>query len=214
MSVLDESRATKKLKLADYLKRCPVRWAKDTNPRNMNLSAFGYASLAELETCLMSKDNSISQEELLARIRHMKNVFEVCCLNSKDSDLKNYGWILARDYAAKVSNRVEQGFVSWEEMPPGVQTADLVSAQCDYPRPLPRQEKEEKKEKEKDRESRESRQKRLCTSYNTCSTEYKCDYEVNNPDKECQRIHECTWCRKNLKQGFRHQESRCRKKTE
>ena len=72
-TILDVSRATKKLKLSDYLKRCPVKWARDTNPRNMNLGAFGYASLAELETGLMSKSDPISQGELLARIRHIKN---------------------------------------------------------------------------------------------------------------------------------------------
>ena len=212
-AILDESRATRKLKFSDYLKRCPVKWAKDANPRNMNLSAFGYASLAELEGSMMSKTDPITQEELLARIRHTKNVFEVCCLNSKDSDFKPYGWVLARDYAAKVSNRVDQGFLAWEEMSAGVQTADLVSAQCDYPRsllpPPPKQEKKDDKEEE-----RKSRQKRLVTTYNTCDTEYTCDYEVSNPDKECQRIHECSWCRKHLKLGFRHQESRCQKKTE
>ena len=57
------------------------------------------------------------------------------CLNSADSDFKSYGWILARDYACKVTNKVDQELVSWVEMAPGVQTADLVSAQCDYPRP-------------------------------------------------------------------------------
>ena len=46
-TILDESRATKKLKLSDYLKRCPVKWARDTNPRNMNLGAFGLPSLLE-----------------------------------------------------------------------------------------------------------------------------------------------------------------------
>ena len=115
---------------------------------------------------------------------------------------------MARDYAAKVNNRVEQGFTTWEGLPPGVQTAELVSAQCDYPRPTL---KAEVKDKEKDTDSRK---KKLCTTFNSCSTEYKCDYEVLNPDKECQRIHECSWCRKNLKQGFKHQESRCKKKTE
>ena len=208
-SFLEDSRATKKLKLCDYLKRCPVKWAKDTNLRNMNLSAFGYASMAELEAGLSSKSDPVSQEELLARIRHAKNVFEVCCLNSKDSDFKAYGWILARDYAAKVSNKVDHGIVTWEEMPPGVQTADLVSAQCDYPRPMPKQDDQIQR---RDKKEQDTRLKKLCSTYNNCTTEYKCDYEVTNTDKDCLRIHECSWCRKNLKQGFRHQESRCKKK--
>ena len=90
------------------------------------------------------------------------------------------------------------------EMPLGVQTADLLSAQCDYPRPPPQfKNKQEVLEKKADRV--------LCTTWNSCSTEGKCDYEVNNPGKECNRRHECTWCRKSLKQGFRHQKRFCKK---
>ena len=207
MSIFNDQRATKKPTFGDFLKRCPVRWARDTNTRNMNLCIFGYASLAELEYGVMTCPDQITNGELLAKIGHLKSVFEVCCLNSKDSEFKGYGWVLARDYAAKVSNKMEQGFTTWEGLPSGVQTAELVSAKCDYPRPP------QKSDKEKDKET-ETRKKKLCTTYNTCSTEYKCEYEVANPEKECQRLHECSWCRKNLKQGFKHQENRCKKKTE
>ena len=207
-TIMYDKRATKNLNFGDFLKRCPTKWARETNSRNMNLCIFGYASLAELEHSLMTSPDKVSHGELLAKINHLKSVFEVCCLNSKDSEFKSYGWVLARDYAAKVSNKVEQGYTTWEGLPSGVQTAELVSAQCDYPRPA---QKPEIKEKDKDTETRK---KKLCTTYNTCTTEYKCDYEVSNPDKECQRLHECSWCRKNLKQGFKHQESRCKKKTE
>ena len=208
MTILNDQRATKKLNFGEFLKRCPTKWARETNTRNMNLSIFGYASLAELEYSMMNSPDQVSQGELLAKINHLKSVFEVCCLNSKDSDFKSYGWVLARDYAAKVSNKVEQGYTTWERLPSGVQTAELVSAQCDYPRNT---QKSDVKDKEREPDTRK---KKLCTTYNTCTTEYKCDYEVTNPDKECQRLHECSWCRKNLKQGFKHQESRCKKKTE
>ena len=156
---------------------------------------------------MMNTADPIPQADLLAKIRHTKNVFEVCCLNSKDSEFKGYGWVLARDYAAKVANKVEQGYTTWDAMPPGVQTAELVSAQCDYPRLARSYDRKEESDKDQ-----ETRKKKVCTTYNTCSVEYKCDYEVSNPDKECQRIHECSWCRKHLKKGFKHQESRCKKK--
>ena len=194
------------MKFPDFLKRCPAKWSKDCTTRNMSLAAFGYASIAELEAGLSGKSESFSPTELLARVRHIKSVFEVCCLNSADSDFKSYGWILARDYACKVTNKVDQELVSWVEMAPGVQTADLVSAQCDYPRPPPKFERNGALKED------DPRQKRLCTTYNTCTTENKCDYEVANPGRECLRKHECTYCRKHLKQGLRHQEGKCRKK--
>ena len=206
VNIVKGAGTTKKLKFPDFLKRCPAKWSKDCTTRNMNLAAFGYASIAELEAGLSGKSESFSHTELLARVRHIKSVFEVCCLNSADSDFKSYGWILARDYACKVTNRVDQELATWVEMTPGVQTADLVSAQCDYPRPPPKFERKGAVKED------DPRQKRLCTTYNTCSTENKCDYEVANPGRECLRKHECTYCRKHLRQGLRHQEGKCRKK--
>ena len=51
-----------------------------------------------------------------------------------------------------------------------------------------------------------------CTTFNTCTTEMKCDWEVANPGRNCQRKHECSWCRTNLQQGYKHQVWKCMKK--
>ena len=41
----------------------------------------------------------------------------------------------------------------------------------------------------------EGEKKDLCTSYNKCQTEGKCEYEVTHPGKVCLRKHECSYCR-------------------
>ena len=45
-----------------------------------------------------------------------------------------------------------------------------------------------------------------CTTYNTCKTEDKCEYELTNTDKKCILKYEFSWCKKNIGQIFRHQE--------
>ena len=165
---------------------------------------YGYAALAELESLLAGRSDSLTDGQVLGRVRHVKNVFEVCCVNSDAKDFSSYGWVLARDYASKVENKVDQGISDWQGMPVGVQTADLVLAQCEYPRP-------QKPETKKDVNPPAGGQK-LCLTYNQCTTADKCDYEVSFPDKNCLRRHECSYCRKHFKQGYRHQEARCAKK--
>ena len=148
---------------------------------------------------------------LLGKLRHLKNVLEVCCLNSSSTDFTAYGWTLARDYAVKVENEVEQKLVTWQEMPAGVRTATLVSAQMEHPRTAPKVDPTIRRLPNKDfRDTRDTRDN--CTTFNKCTTEGKCDYEVQNPDKSCMRKHECSWCRSNKRQGWKHQALRCKAK--
>ena len=157
VSFNDAGGAPKKSKLIDYAKKCPTKWAKDAKPANVNLALYGYAALAELESLLSCKSDHSTHEELLGRIRHVKNTFEVCCVNSDAKDFSAYGWVLAQDYAYKVENKVDQGITSWQSMSVGVQTADLVLAQCEYPRP----QKADPKKEEKG-----SVGQKLCTTFN------------------------------------------------
>ena len=147
---------------------------------------------------------------LLAKIRHLKNIFEVCCLNSSSTDFSSYGWLIARDYATKVEDEVEQKFVAWQDMVPGVRTQTLVLSQMENPRLPPRQVQVKKVGDILDPKT--AGRKERCPTFNTCSTEMKCDYEVANSSRTCLKKHECSWCRTNLQQGFKHQVWKCLKK--
>ena len=199
----DQGDSLKRLSLLDYIKRCPTKWSKEVTCDNMNLPVFAYGITSELVACLSGRAEPLSQSVLLGKLQHMQSVLEICCQNSTLQEFTNYGWVLARDYACKVQNRVDQHLVEWDQLSAGVQTAVLVSAQCEYPRP-PRKGKEEDTAKKIP----------LCTTYNTCTTEKKCQYEVANPSKVCQRKHECSYCRKTLNKGVRHQAWKCPNKTE
>ena len=142
---------------------------------------------------------------VLGKLRHLKNTLEVCCQNSSSQDFGGYGWTLAKDYSTKLNDEIEQGKTTWQDVPLEVKTSTLMSASMENPRPPPRY--EVKKAKQTDEK------KELCTTYNKCTTENKCEYEVANPSKSCLRKHECSWCRSNRNQSWKHQAWKCRNKS-
>ena len=137
------------------------------------------------------------------KIRHLKNTLEVCCQNSGATDFTGYSWTLAKDYATKLSDEIEQGKTTWQQLPSEVKTSTLMSATMENPRPVQRSDPKKIKLDDK---------KDTCLTFNKCMTENKCDYEVANPTKTCQRKHECSWCRSNRNQSWKHQEWKCRNK--
>ena len=195
VNLSDSEGARKQNKLIDYVRRCPAKWCKQVKPTSMNLPVFGYGAVSELIDSMTGKTDQLPGTVLVAKLKHLKDVFEVCCINSTDSEFCEYGWTLARDYALKVQDKVDQQQHSWDTHT-GIQSDVLLSAQMEFPRPA-------KKE-----QAKVTADKPLCTTYNKCTTEGKCDYEVSS-GRACIRKHECSWCRKNKKQGNKHQETKC-----
>ena len=208
---LVEGGVTKKpAKTLDFAKKCSAKWAKKVTSESINLPLFTYGAITELESSLSGRSDPLAEGELLAKLRHIKNFLEVCCLNSEMTDFKGYGWTIAKDYALKVEGDVDQQITTWSEMSNGVQTNQLVLAQMDFPRPS-FVNKKAGTGKEPDGKLGTSVKER-CRTYNSCKTEDKCEYELSNPDKKCILKHECNWCRSNLKISFKHQEWACKKK--
>ena len=197
----------KKPKLIDYVKKCLVKGAQQVKLDNMNLPVFAWGALAELTASLSGRAEQLTETVLLAKLLHLQSVLEVCCINSAATEYNNYGWVLARHYASKVQAKIDHQMTDWSTMPAGVQTADLVSAQMEYPRPAEKKNLGKKAEEERGPSI-------LCSTYNNCTTENKCDYEVAHPGRSCLRKHECSWCRKNMSRGHHHQVWKCPKKVE
>ena len=197
----------KTAKILDHAKKCSAKWAKKVTLENINLPLYTFASVSELESSLAGRSEPLPEGEFLAKLRHIKNLLDVCCLNSDQADFKCYGWTIAKDYALKVEAVVEQKIATWEEMSAGVQTSQLLLAQMDCPKPI-------KSAKGNNGEVKDGKQppRARCTTYNSCKTDDKCEYELSHPDKKCLLKHECSWCKKNLNQSFKHQEWNCKKK--
>ena len=207
---LYEGGVTKKaVKPIDFAKKGSAKWAKKETAESINLPLFTFGAISELESSLSGRTEPLPEGVFLAKLRHIKNFLDVCCLNSEPTDFKGYGWTIAKDYALKVEGEVEQQHVTWEEMPAGVQTSQLVLAQMNCPKPAKSTFKGGQGNKQEDKPVPI---KAKCTTYNTCKSEDKCEYELSHPDKKCILKHECSWCRTNLKQSWKHQEWNCKRK--
>jgi hypothetical protein len=136
VNIVEQGGATKKSKLIDYAKQCSAKWVTQATATNMNLPLYAFAAISEIEAGLTGRSETLSQGELIAKLGHVKSVFEVCCINSQKSHFTGYGWTLARDYAKKVDSKVDQKGLQWQAVSSSVQTDMLMMAQCDYPRPV------------------------------------------------------------------------------
>ena len=202
----------KAVKTLDFAKKGSAKWAKKVTVESINLPLYTLGAVSELESSLSGRTEKLSEGAFLAKLRHIKNFLDVCCLNSEPTDFKGYGWSIAKDYAIKVEGEVDQNLTSWEELPGGVLTSQLLLAQMDCPKPSKTTAPLKvasgiHKEKEAPPVARAR-----CPSFNSCKSKDKCEYEVSNPDKKCQFKHECSWCKTNLKQTWRHQEWNCQNK--
>ena len=204
LNITDVSGARKPDKLLDFVKKCPAKWCKNVKQSNMNLPVYGYGAVAELVASLSGRADPLPEAVLLAKLKHLQNVFKVCCINSTETDLCSYGWTLAKDYSLKVQEKVDQQLVSWETISQGIQTDVLVSSQMEFPRPA--------KEKEPTKNGSDGDRPPCSTINIKCTTEGKCEFEVRNPGRNCLRRHECSWCRKNKNQLRKHQELKCASK--
>ena len=132
---LCEGGVTKKaMKTLDFAKKGSAKWAKKVTVESINLPLYTLGAISELESSLSGRTEKMSEGVFLAKIRHIKNFLDVCCLNSEPTDFKGYGWSIAKDYAIKVEGEVDQNLTSWEELPAGVLTSQLLLAQMDCPK--------------------------------------------------------------------------------
>ena len=205
---LCEGEVTKKaLKPLDFAKKASAKWAKKITSETVNLPLFIFGAVSELESAMSGRSEPLSEVVFLAKLRHLRNVLDVCCLNSDSADFKGYGWTIAKDYALKVEMGIEQQLTTWQDVSGGIQTSQLLLAQMDFPKPQKSVKSGITETKEKQTAARAR-----CTTYNTCKSDDKCEYEVSHPDKKCVLKHECSWCKEKLKQSWRHQEWNCKKK--
>ena len=205
VSLLDGGVTKKQPKILEHAKKCPTKWSKQATMSTMNLPLYAWGVIEELEAAMSGRSQALQEGVMLGKLRHLKNTLEVCCLNSNYNDFTGFGWTLAKDYASKVNDEIEQGRATWQDMPMEVKTAPLLSANMENPRPIQSAKYEPKGPKN-------AEQKDTCTTYNKCTTVGKCEYEVSNPDKTCLKKHECSWCKTNKKQSWKHQAWRCKNK--
>ena len=197
-----------------YARDCPVAWTSKVTSDKLNLGLWCWSYMAQLLATRTGQAPSLGQGELEAKMQHFLNVLEIALQPSNPTEFDGHSWRVARLYAEKIQNKIDRG-ETWmkfdEKYGTDSQPSELMAAREELgPKQPPRRIKV--KEEERKQETHKSGSRRTCTTWNTSAVEGKCDWEVQNEGKSCDRRHECTWCKENGKRSLFHQRSFCRQR--
>ena len=145
-------------------------------------------------------------------MQHFLNVLEIALQPSSSSEFEGHSWRIARLYAEKIQNKVDRG-ENWikfdEKYGRDSQPSELMAAREEIG---PKLQVRKVKGKEEEKKELPKGPRRLCTTWNTSTVEGKCDWEVQNEGKACDRRHDCTWCKEKGKRSLFHQRTFCRQR--
>ena len=181
---------------------------------NINAVCFAYGSFKHLEAIKSGLITNISDTEFLARLKHLKNVFEVACLSSYLTCFTDPSWQIAREYDARVIADIEAGAKSWDTLAKGLETDSIycaketVELKNKAKKPL-----REPKDTKKPKDPKDSK-KIGCTTYNTHRASDGCFWEHNNKGETCVFEHFCSWCKANRNVTEKHKSMNCEHKPE
>jgi hypothetical protein len=77
-----------------------------------NAITFGFGSFKHLEAAKLGLIK-MPENEFLARLRHLKNVFEVARLSSNLTSFTDHAWQFAKEYDTRVIADIESGAKIW-----------------------------------------------------------------------------------------------------
>jgi hypothetical protein len=197
--------------IVDWAKNCPVSFDEKIKYEEMNLPLWVWANIAEILSSRTGLSPDMPQGELEARLQHLICVLQVALVNSEKSDFNAKGWSIASTYAKRVQQKLDRGLETWNDFHRfghDPHPSEMFSAKTEVDRKAP---PPLRKKKEEEKPSYGSR--RLCTSFNNCEVQYKCQYLVDNPTaKTCNRRHECSYCTEKGHGPQNHQRRFCRKR--
>ena len=209
---LQDEKQGKMPTIVQFARNCPVSWTSKITSDKLNLGLWCWSYMAELLATRTGQADPLPAGELEARIQHFLNVLEIALQPSAPADFDNHGWKVARLYAEKVQHKVERGdtWLSFEQRyGSDSQPHELMAAEKEL---APRVVKVPKQPKDEDGKLKEEVKKKTCTTWNSSSTEGKCEFEVQYEGRSCSRRHECSWCKEKGKKSLGHQRSFCRQR--
>ena len=209
----------KQLRAFEFAASSMFPYKSQLTQNNCNAVVFAYGSLKHLEAIVSGLIPGVSETELLARIRHLKNVFEVVSLSSNLASFSEPAWQVAREYDNKIVSDIESGAKTWQGLSIGLETdAIYVAKEVTELKNRPKNKAKEKTDKfDKSDKSDKALKKDPgsgCTTYNTHRSSEGCYWESVNQGKTCVYDHSCSWCKTNRETVERHKSINCTFKTE
>ena len=181
---------------------------------NTNAVTFAYGAIKHLEAVKSGLIKNMSDNEFLARLKHLRNVFEIACLSSTLTSFCDPSWQVAREYDARVIADIESGDKSWDTMSNGLETDAIYCAKetVELKNKAKKPAKVEKKVFE-DKPKKDPK-KNGCTTFNTHRASDGCFWEHTNKGDNCVFEHYCSWCKANRNVTEKHKAIHCEFKPE
>ena len=189
----------------EFSKHCQVEYAKKVKADSCNAILFTWGYVAQILLSRQGLITRMTDQEENGRLQHLLHVMELCAMQSSSTDFNSQAWLCARNYSDRVFQDLDSGATSWPMIGPKMHPTNLMQAMSSFPK-IPYKEK-----KATLKDEINPSQQPLCSKWSTCTTEDKCQYEVDT-GRQCNRSHHCAFCMKNFSQARRHKESDCRKK--
>ena len=203
----------KQLKAFEFAATGQFSYKHQLKQDNTNAITFAYGSFKHLEAAKLGLIE-MDDIEFLARLRHLKNVYEVACLSSNLNSFTDNAWQVAREYDTRVITDIESGAKTLSTLSKGLETDaiycanQIVELKNKSKKPVkdPKDPKNSKVDKD--------RKTKACTTYNTHRSSEGCFWEHNNKGESCVFEHYCSWCKANRDIKEKHKVFDCEHKPE
>ena len=166
----------------DFIRICNFPFSSEIEESDMNLALFSLGSLKHLLALLDGTLPSVNSLELMNRVQHLVNIYEIVCLGSEISDFRSHSWDLGFSYNSRVIHDLETGIKSWNTLSRSIDPTCYAYAK----------ESLEHSKNESHNFSSSGNVKK-CTSWNTFHRE-GCQYEYLHPGQTCKYQHSCSIC--------------------
>ena len=154
----------------------------------------------------------MTEQEQIGRLQHLLHILELCAMQSSSLEFNSAAWLCARNYSDRVFQDLDSGSTSWSLIGPKMHPTNMMMSMSAHPKVIPFKEKAKVPGTPSLQDGTPGAV--VCPKWCTCDVEDKCQWEVENPGKSCNRSHHCTFCLKKFKQSRKHKETDCRKKNE
>ena len=207
----------KQLRAHEFAASTQFPYKSQLKQDNCNAICFAYGSFKHLEAIKSGLITNVSDTEFLARLRHLKNVFEVACLSSNLATFSDPAWQVAREYDSRVIADIESGVKTWEGLSNGLETdaiyvaKEIVELKTRAKKPL--KDKGDKPDIKNEKPKKDPKNNG-CTTYNTHRTSDGCFWEHTNKGETCVFDHFCSWCKANRNTVEKHKSFNCEHKPE
>lgn len=180
---------------------------------NCNAITFAYGAIKHLHA-VKSGLIHMTDNEFLARLKHIKNVFEIACMSSPLSSFSDPSWQVAREYDSRVIADIESGIKSWETLANGIEPDSIYMAKETVELRNKANAKKNKsvdpsKKTKDDNVKRGDPKKNGCTTYNTHRSSEGCFWESQHRGETCVYKHFCSWCKLNREVEEKHKVFNC-----